>query len=108
MSVISNTKWRVHANNYDGDLIINEDNTGAMSGIIFGNVLESIQLTGDSISFVRRIRLDYVQLYSGTILNPGQGGSDAWWTMMGLFTEEQGGKVSMPYLWSTDRLLIPG
>jgi hypothetical protein len=106
MSLLTNTQWRIHANNYDGDLIFNEDQKGNITGTVFGQPLENIQLIGNSISFTRVIDPNYKQIYSGTAV--GQGQTDWGWMMMGLFTELKGGQIGMPYMWSTDTLIIPG
>jgi len=121
MSLLTNTQWRIHANNYDGDLIFNEDQNGNVTGTVFGQPLESIQLIDNSstlnfprpprvtvstICFTRVIDPNYKQIYLGNAI--GQGQVDWSWMMMGLFTELKAGKMSMPYMWSTDTLLIPG
>lgn len=120
MSVISNTQWKIHANNFHGDLIFEEqkkpgtDELLPIAGKVFGDRLSNIQLTGNSISFVRHTNVpdvpDYTQIYTGTIVYVGSagGGLNAFYAMMGMFTEKKGMTISMPFMWSTDPLWIPG
>src|SRR5436190_20500134 len=113
MGLLTNTIWKIHANNHDGELQLLENRDGTRTGskMIFGGdsddiIATSIQLTGNLISFTRSIAQNYIQVYSGTAV--GFGGIDWSWTMMGVFIEVKDGVASMPYLWSTDPLVIPG
>ncbi len=109
MSVFDNSTWSALANNLKGQLVLTGDDLNPRAGTIFGDKLTQIQVTGNSISFVRNISAGYIQVYVGKAVPGGAGGGvDLFWTVMGMFTEIQSGQQSMPFMWAAGPLLIPG